>query len=138
MNKIFILWVDKEYQKFNTTGYWETRHPKTWENGETDNDIAIAVNRLPDWRYQISVTFHELIELCWCKLHGVTTKECDDFDEIYEELYRSGKIPQTKDPGDDKKCPYYRGHQWGKLFERIVCFILKVKWKEYVKSCREN
>lgn len=135
MNQLIVNWIRQEEHRFTTTGDWQTWEPASWN--DENNPLTVTVTRLPDWRYTMCVCFHELIEACWCKLHGVTTEECDRFDEYYEGLYKSGKAPVDKDAGDDRSCPYFRGHQWGKLFERIVAFVLKVKWKDYDRAASE-
>jgi hypothetical protein len=115
----------KDGTRITTIGTW-------WEEG---TKLVVVLAQLSDWRYMLAVLFHELSEYFWCEAHGIKTKECDEFDAWFEEQYRLGKIPKSKEAGDDKRAPYYRGHQIGSKYEYYTIRILGASWKKYVKEC---
>ena len=112
----------KDGTRVTTIGTW-------WEEG---TKLVVVLAQLSDWRFMLAVLFHELSEYFWCESHGVKTKECDAFDAWYEEQYRLGNIPKSKEAGDDKRAPYYEGHQIGVKYERFTIRILGASWKKYV------
>ena len=109
-----------------TVGYW----------AEEKNCVTFYLYQMSDWRYMVAVLFHEMIEWAVTKSKGVTTAECDAFDEMYEVQYEEGRN-KADEPGDDKACPYYLGHQHGNRIERMVIFLLGASWKDYLKECGE-
>lgn len=125
---IVIKIIPYSQQIFSTGGYWKE---------DKEGNVELWISKVKDWRFIVALLFHELIEWAWCKIRGITTEMCDAFDAYYEGLYRQGVVSVDKDPGDDKRCPYYRGHWWGKIFERLVIFILRASWKEYCKAYDE-
>ena len=123
--KLDIKIVPQEQQRFTTIGYWE-------DDGE---NVIITISQMSDWRFIIAVLFHELIELFWCRANSVTQAQCDEWDESYEKLYKSGEKDLTEEPGDDPNCPYFDGHQWGGNLEWLVVKVLRASWKDYLKDC---
>src|SRR5438093_1086338 len=97
-----------------TVGFW-------WfdEAGQ----LHIEVKPLPDWRYSLAVIGHEWLEAVWCRLRGVTTEQCDRFDEMCELEFDEGKRDVNIEPGFDKTCPYRFGHVLGSWWERFVITV---------------
>jgi hypothetical protein len=118
---ITIEFIPQYDQRFTTQGDW-------WETADT---LQVRVTQCDDWRYQVPVLMHELIEFFWCKAHGVTTEECDAFDVLFEQEYEDGKWNRTVEAGFDRRCPYRGGHKWGHKFERLTCWMLRVSWMKY-------
>lgn len=118
--------IPQKEHRFTTIGDW-------WvdENG----NLQVKISKMADWRYEIAVLFHELIEFFICKHLGITTEECDEFDAFYETQYEQGIIDRSKEAGFDKRCPYRKGHIWGARFERMIVFLLGASWKKYIKDC---
>jgi hypothetical protein len=92
---------------------------------------------MKDFRHTLMVFLHEIVEVFLCIKDGITTEECDAFDEIYEQGYKDGTIPVEKEAGYDKKCPYRKGHVWGDRVSWFVGVLLGVNWKEYSRECDE-
>lgn len=115
----------KNGAKVTTCGTW-------WEDGDV---LEVRLAQMCDWRYEVAVLFHELIEFFWCQRRGIKTQPCDDFDEWFERQYELGKYPKTAESGFHKDCPYRGGHVWGSRFERVVTFILACSWKKYCAEC---
>lgn len=109
-------------QRQTTGGRWEY---------DQEGNCLILISDMTNKVFIIPVIFHEMIEMFWCVWKGITTEQADEFDDYYETLYASGKVPIGNDAGDDPKCPYYQGHQYGIMFERLVCWMLGIDWKEY-------
>lgn len=126
MKKIDIKFIPQSEHKYTTIGYW-TFDEKTGE-------LIITVSLMTDWRYMIAVVFHEMKEAAWCIAHGITQKECDDFDDEFEKLYESGKVQLSQEPGEDSKCPYYIGHMLGEADEALVVSLLGASWVGYLKE----
>ncbi|MBF0555646.1 MAG: hypothetical protein HQK96_14040 [Nitrospirae bacterium] len=122
---IIIKIVEQKEQKFLTQGDWRP---------DEHGDMIITITKCPDWRHEAGIAVHELVELYISKNLGITIEQCDEFDAMYEEGYRSGKIPLNKEPGYDKKCPYFLGHVWGDRFSFVLLWLLGVKWKDYVRE----
>jgi hypothetical protein len=108
-----------------TVGYW----------AEGSEGLAVYLFALSDWRFTLAVLFHEIIEWAITKAAGITTVECDIFDEAWEDDCDSGVRSLADEPGDDPACPYHRGHMWGSQFERLVIFLSGASWSEYLDEC---
>lgn len=114
---------------FTTVGYWR------WSEPQNKGTLIIEVARFSDWRYSLAVWGHELIEALYCKLRGITTEECDNFDALYEEGYADGSIAKEKEAGDDRRCPYHWGHMAGVCWEYICIYGTLASWRGYAKDC---
>ncbi|TAL21871.1 MAG: hypothetical protein EPN94_12095 [Nitrospirae bacterium] len=125
--KINVKIIPIEKMPFTTQGYW-------FEDKDT---INFLISEMSDWRYTVAILFHEIAEYFTCKNKGITTRTCDKFDELYESLYKKGEISRLKEPGDDRRCPYFKGHQLGNKFERIMIKELGASWKNYLRDCAE-
>lgn len=83
-------------------------------------DILISDTGNLDYNFLISL--HEMIEayLCW--------KRKIDFDTItaFDTLFKG-----RGEPGDAKKAPYRKEHQFATKLEKLMAKELKVKWKDY-------
>lgn len=84
--------------------------------------------RLSDWRYEFLIIFHELFELAWVLYNKVEIKDIDEFDIEYEKKRRDGDVSE---PGDSPRAPYYQGHQWATVLEKVAAAFLGVKWRKY-------
>lgn len=118
---INILSIEQRDHRFTTIGDW-------WEDDA--GILQIRITKMP-WRFEVAVLFHELIEFFICKADGIKTKECDEFDALFEREYESGIWPKSVEAGFDKRCPYRKGHVWGSRFERVTIWVLGASWREY-------
>jgi hypothetical protein len=125
--KIEINFIPHKEHKFTTIGHWAV-----------ENEILkIWISEEICWQNKAAVLFHELIEVFICISKGITTAECDEFDELFEKEYENGIWSKSIEAGFDKRCPYRIGHIWGSRFERIVIFLLGASWKDCNKECDE-
>lgn len=95
---------------------------------EPNGDLTIRVSQLSDWRLEMLVAVHELVEVIACKHDGVTQAETDKFDMDFEATRRPG---DEDEPGDDPAAPYSKQHCLATGVERILAAHLGVSWKEY-------
>jgi len=118
--KITIETVPHKEQRYPTVGDWFY---------DECGDIVIRVSHLKDWRHEMLVAVHELVELLACKQDGVRQEDVDRFDMDYEKNRRPGDL--TSEPGDDPNAPYADQHCLATGIERILAQQLGVKWSDY-------
>jgi len=106
-------------QRYETVGDWFF---------EPNGDITIRVSKLANWKREMLVAVHELVEVLLCKSDHVSQKAVDEFDILYEKHRSKG---DTSEPGDWPDAPYARQHCIATGIERILAAELKVCWKDY-------
>lgn len=124
--------VSQSEQRYTTLGYW------WWSKPGNRGELTVQVSRMRDWRHELAVWGHELIEIAYCKLFRVTTEVCDAYDSWFELKYKSGEVPPTVEAGDQKGCPYYIGHRMGVAWEHFCIFVTFAGWNNYVRACEEQ
>lgn len=127
--KIKLQVVDRFPSGFTTLGYW------FWTAPHNTGQLVIQVMQMSDWRFMFAVWGHEIIEALWCWLFIITTEECDAFDQMYEDGYKTGKYQLSQEPGHDPKCPYHTGHMMGVAWEHICIRLLFASWSAYLAEC---
>jgi hypothetical protein len=126
-----ILWLPGRNPKFVTVGYWH------WTEPNNKGELLVEVSMLSDWRFNLAVLGHELIEVFYCWIFHKTTEECDRFDDIYEDLYKVGKVSPEVEPGTDPACPYHWGHMAGMVWEWLCIHLTLASWKKYDAECNK-
>lgn len=121
---IDIKTIAHKRQRYNTCGDW------WWE----DNTLVIRVSCLGDWRYELLVGFHELIECAICKFRGITQAEVDSFDFKFESDRKKGKHKKDAEPGDHPDAPYRIPHFFATTLERMLALMLGVDWEKYADA----
>ncbi len=117
--KIIIETIPHEAHRYETPGDWFY---------DSDGVLHIKVSKLSDWRYEMLMAVHELVEVLTCKQDGVDQKSVDKFDMEFEK----NRHPDNKDePGDDPNAPYVKQHCLATGIERILAQRWGVSWKEY-------
>lgn len=117
--KITIETIPHETQRYATVGDWYY---------DKDETLCIKVSALSDWRREVLVAIHELVEVVLCKHNGVSTELVDEFDIQFEKARIEG---DESEPGDDPKAPYRKEHCVATGVERILAAELGVDWKPY-------
>lgn len=117
--KIVIKTVPHSRQRYNTVGdyyytIWGTR--------------LILVSKMGDWRNEIPVAIHELIETTLCRNDGVTDEDVDRFDLEHDQNRAPG---DASEPGDDPNAPYHSQHVYATKVEAEVCKKLGLDWEVY-------
>lgn len=116
--KIIIETIPHKRQRYPTVGDWYTKK----------GTLHIRVSKMSDWRYELLVALHELVEVQLCKNRGVTQKAVDAFDIAFEKRRKSGN---EDEPGDDPKAPYRKEHFFATSVERLMAAELGVDWGKY-------
>jgi hypothetical protein len=100
-----------------------------WEYG--DDWIAVKSANLSDWRYELLVQVHELVEAALCKHRGITDEQVTAFDALFEEERKQGLRSATDEDGDDPRACYHREHIAATMIERLLAMEIGVEWKKY-------
>lgn len=130
--KIIVETIPHETHRYPTVGDWWFEAPakrnSIHDTKPEELTIQIRVSKLSDWRREMLVAVHELVEVLMCKHDGVSQDIVDKFDKAFE-----ANRPEDNDdePGDDPKAPYVRQHCIATGIERILAAELGVSWKEY-------
>jgi hypothetical protein len=120
MLKINIKSIPHKKQRYNTVGdYWA-------KNGREQ----IRISNMQNWRYELLVAIHEIIEAFLCKDREISEGKIMDFDIKFEELRTS----KNAEPGMHKNAPYREEHKFATRVERMLARELGVNWKKYDKA----
>lgn len=115
-----ILHSDHRPEAGKTIGDW------VWsDDGES---LTLRVSRTGDWRQDMCIAYHELLEALECKYRGITAEQVDAFDGPWKE--HDG----LEEPGDDPQAPYYDAHQHAMVAEYHIANCLGVHWPTYEKA----
>lgn len=128
MMKVSIEVIPHKMQRYETAGDW------WWEAVAKDHKehvLNIRISFLGDWRYEMAIALHELVEVLVCKAKGISQKAVDTFDAQYERDRARGKYSAEQEPGDDPDSPYHLEHSVATAVERIFIFAVGASWKEY-------
>ncbi len=113
-----------------TVGYWMFE-----DRVNNKGVLTIEVAKLPDWRMGLAVIGHELLEALYCKVRGISTIACDDFDDWAETQYAQNIWPKTFEAGFFESCPYRIGHVIGSYWERFIITVTFANWRLYDQAC---
>ena len=120
--RVNIETIDHHLQRYPTCGDWWLEPGDTWQ---------IRVSKMGDWRYELLVGVHELVECSICYYMGISTADVDKFDIAYE--HARGE-DNDDEPGDDPRAPYRIQHCIATGVERILAACLGVVWSEYANA----
>lgn len=123
--RIVIESIPHNHQRYPTAGDWQI-NPVT-------RDITILVSETGVDVYNYLLALHELAEVIWCIMHGVSQHEVDAWDIHHENMREADPTnPQfQREPGDNLMAPYYPGHRLGDIVERLMVFALNADWQHY-------
>ena len=122
MLKIVVRTVPHKQQRYPTCGDWYELKDGTW---------VITVSEMGDWRYELLIALHEIVEYSLCKVRKITDREVTRFDKQFERERLAGKQPAHVEPGDDPRCPCVAEHFFATNIERLLAAELGVKWPVY-------
>ena len=111
--------ISHRQQRYETVGDWFF---------DAGGGLIIRVSDMGNWKYNVLVAMHELVEVLCCREDGVTQGQVDRFDINYE---RKRKANDDSEPGDDPKAPYRKQHCLATGVERILAAVLGVSWSDY-------
>lgn len=112
IGNVYINVVPPASMRYRTVGDW-------FFDG---TDLIIKVADTKNWRYNLLVAIHELIEVFLCTDKGITSKQVDRFDFSHE---------NDEDPGSHPKAPYQAQHLIAMGVEMMLAAVLGVKWRVY-------
>lgn len=118
--KITIEVIPHSEQRYETCGDWVI-------NRDT-REITIRVSELDNWKYELLVGLHEMVEVMLCFDREISAEEVDKFDMEYE-LNRD--LSDFSEPGDHPDAPYRKEHFFATSIERLMAAELKVDWQKY-------
>jgi len=96
-----------------------------------DGSVEIWAVETDDWKMSAIVLFHELAEIFFCKMDGITSKEADAFDDLWEKELAEGRHRPEEEAGCDPRCPYRLAHRAGMFVESVMCFVFGVHEEDY-------
>lgn len=103
-----------------------------WSYGDKTIEVKAAI--LGDWRYELLVQVHELVEAALCKHRGITDEQVTAFDAKFEAERENGLHSPEAEDGDDPRAPYRKEHFTATNIERQLAAELDVDWAEYEKA----
>ena len=104
------------------------RYPTCGDFLTSGDVMGIKVSEMGDWRYEMLIAIHELVEVMLCKQAGIPEALVDQFDMDYEKNRKPG---DHSEPGDDLRAPYRRQHFVATNIERQIAHELGVDWQAY-------
>lgn len=122
--KVTIETIPHSQQEYETIGDWKWTKTR---NGSEDL-LWIGVSELGDWRKEMAVAVHELVEALLCRQAEISTQAVDQFDLNYE---NARTVSDDSEPGDDPTAPYRDQHCYATAVERMLIPLFGLSWKEY-------
>jgi hypothetical protein len=116
--KTIICNIPHKKQRYPTVGDWTV----------SKGVLTIKVSRMSDWRYELLVGLHELVEASLCRQRNISQETVDAFDTNFERKRKAGNVDE---PGDDPKAPYRVEHFAATNLERLMAIELGVDWYAY-------
>jgi hypothetical protein len=100
--------------------------------------IEVKSIQMPDWRYELLVQVHELVEAALCKHRGITDEAVTAFDAQFEIEREAGLHTPEAEDGDDPRAPYRKEHFTATNIERQLAAELDVDWALYEKCIQSQ
>lgn len=120
MKKIIIKTIPDSHQRYNTVG--------DYYKDEEGNRI-FAVSDMNNWKYEMLVVVHEMIESALCQDRGISDGQINEFDTSFEQRRLSN--PDIGEPGNSPDAPYFKEHQFATKIEKMMAEELNVDWDKY-------
>jgi hypothetical protein len=138
--QVRIRTIPHEGQRYPTTGDHRIFTGQAIQGSfDIDDVLEVTVSCMGDWRYEMLVGVHELVESLLCKKNGVKEESIDRFDMLYEDAREKNRdffpcgcaMSATSEPGDDIHSPYRHEHRAATLVEQFLAEKLGVDWTQY-------
>jgi hypothetical protein len=120
--KIVIETIPHDSHRYETVGDW-------WY--DKDGTMQIRVSDMKNWKYELLVAVHELVEQSLCKDRKVTEDVVTKFDKKFEKERSFGQVGEDEEAGDDPRAPYRKEHFFATNIERLLSEQLGIDWKTY-------
>ncbi len=122
---IHIVTIPHRTQDYDCVGNW---------NLTSTGGLVISVSEMGDWRKELLVAAHEMVEAALCKQRGVAEADVTAWDVAYEAQRKDGDVSE---PGDDPCCPYRAEHIFATKIEQMLAEALGVDWAAYSEAIEE-
>ena len=126
--KILIQTIPHSCQRYDTIGDWQFITTGKFPGLTPEPGLAVHLSEMSDERYEFLVALHEMVEAYLCKHAGISSKEVDAWDMLYQ---------GEGEPGDALGCPYNRQHRVASAIEELVALHLDIDWKAYEKEVED-
>ena len=113
--------IKHSQQRYPTVGDWIV------DNSNVPA-FTILVSDMRNRDYEFLVMLHEMVEVYLCWKRGIKQEDVDAFDKNYEAKRPEGDFSE---PGDSKRAPYYREHQFATKLERLMAREMGIAWDTY-------
>lgn len=110
---------------FKAIPHNKMRYPTCGDYYKKNGELHVRVSKMNS-KHEFLVFMHELIEWFLIDQKGISIKEIDDFDILYEETKSD-----NSEPGDDPNAPYFDEHQYATYIEKLLAEKLGVNWQKY-------
>jgi hypothetical protein len=91
-------------------------------------NLQIRIEKMEKPEYEKALSIHELLEAMHCQLLGITEKQVDEFDEVFEKEHPD---KHGLEAGDAPGCPYAAPHSFATAPERVYEACAGICHKEY-------
>ncbi len=121
--RITIDFIPHLEQRYNTCGDW------IFDRDGFGDDLTIRVSETGNWKWNVCIAIHELVEALACKANGVTQEQVDAFDLGWKPNFG------FEEPGEDPRSPYFTEHSVASLIEKQMFDALipdvSTEWELY-------
>lgn len=125
---INIKTIPHSKQRYNTVG--------DYDSVDINCGVNISISGLRNWKYELLVAVHELIELSLCYHRDIPEEIITKFDMDFEKAREETSLLQGE-PGDAAGCPYRKEHFFATSIERLLAAELGVDWEKYEKTIND-
>ena len=113
-----------------TIPHQSQRYPTVGDYWLDDNGIEqIRVSEMMDWRYEVLVAVHEIVEMALTRHRSIAEEAITEFDVKFEQDKEKELV--HGEAGDNVNAPYRREHFFATNLERLFAAELGVDWFEY-------
>lgn len=113
MLTIHIEVIEHNKQRYPTVGDW-------WI--DADGAFQIRVSSMDNWKMELLVAMHELIEQSLCQHRHIPEEAVSAFDIAHLDSDEPGNIPDA---------PYHKEHVFATQLEKQLSDELGIDWDEY-------
>jgi hypothetical protein len=118
--RMHIETIPHESQRYPTVGdYW-------LDEGGVEQ---IRVSEMMDWRYEVLVAVHEIVEMALTRQRNIAEEAITEFDIKFEQDKEKQLV--AGEAGDNVNAPYRKEHFFATNLERLFAAELGVDWFEY-------
>lgn len=110
--RVTIETIPHDKQRYETTGDYTV----------DGDEVSVFISEVGDWRSEMLVAVHELIEVLLVLHKGIAVSDIDDFDISH---------PELEDPGLDSRAPYHKEHMFATAVEMLMCPKLGLEWNDH-------